>query len=89
MTTALPLLLIVALAGCTTASMRRDLDVTGSLPRAIGLGAFAPTCFLLCFTSNEIHQGNVAHEDDIARDDLTIRSSTRRELNVPPPQPKE
>ena len=89
MTTALPLLLIVALAGCTTASMRRDLDVTGSLPRAIGLGAFAPTCFLLCFTSNEIHQGNVAREDDVVSDDLTMRSSTRRALTAPPGQPKE
>lgn len=54
---------VIVLMGCTSANMRRDLDVSGELPRALGLGAFAPNCLFLCFPANTITQGDVVRED--------------------------
>lgn len=73
----------LVLAGCTTANTRRDLDVTGSLPRAIGLGAFAPTCFFLCFVSAETAQGDTVREKiDTNEAPLTIHGTTATEFKA-------
>jgi hypothetical protein len=60
----LALLPCMLLAGCSTSNLRRDLDVSGSLPRAIGLGAFTPSCIFLCFPSTTITQGDTLREVD-------------------------
>ena len=54
------LLLALLLAACSSASLSRDLDVTGTLPSAIGLGAFAPNCIFFCFVTATITQGDTA-----------------------------
>lgn len=44
------ILLSLALAACSSGpSIQRSQDVDANLPRAIGLGAFAPTCLFLCY----------------------------------------
>lgn len=45
-------------------TVKRDLQVEGTLPRAIGLGAFASSCLLFCYVRNDIRQGDVIREDD-------------------------
>lgn len=75
----LALLLACLLAGCSSANLRRDLDVTGSLPRVIGLGGFAPQCFFLCFVSNEQRQGDVIRDPDVV-ESLTVHDSTEQSL---------
>lgn len=85
------LLPLVLLTGCTSANMRRDLDVTGEIPRALTLGAFAPTCFFLCFPTTTATQGSVVHEP-LEPKPLVIRDRTTQGIqsgHVPtPPKPK-
>ena len=51
---------VYLLMGCAgpSSNTRRDLDVTGQLPDAISLGAFAPTCLFFCFITNHATQGD-------------------------------
>jgi len=76
---ALLLVLPVLLYGCASGAMRRDMDVSGELPRAIGLGAFAPACVLFCFVDNRTSQGNVIPEDP---EPATVKLHSRTEGKV-------
>lgn len=77
---ALPLaLLLAALAACSTSNSRRDLEFSGSLPRAIGLGAFAPTCLAFCFVSADFTQGDTVREDVLADEvELSVHTEQKK-----------
>jgi len=50
---------IFMVTGCgTTSSYRRDEDIQANLPRAQGLGAFAPSCVFLCFPTVTFSHGD-------------------------------
>lgn len=68
-------LALLVLAGCTTSSMRREMDVSGTLPKLIGLGGFAPSCFMFCFVENKTSQGDVIRED-AGLDAFSVQSTT-------------
>lgn len=74
--------LVVLVAGCSTSNSRRDLDVTGSLPQAIGLGAFAPTCFAFCFVSADFTQGDIIRER--ITDEFSVHSTTEQQRKAAP-----
>ncbi len=86
---------LLALGGCASGSMRRDLDVSGELPRALGLGAFAPNCVFLCFPTNTITQGDVVREDIPPGEAYRVIEKTEAQVNQrgfkvkpkPPPKP--
>ncbi len=77
------LALVLALPACTTASMRREMDVSGTLPKLIGLGGFAPSCFLFCFIENNTTQGDVIR-DEAGPEDFSVRSLTQEDVKVKP-----
>ena len=74
--------LLGLLSGCGTTSMRRDLDVSGELPRALGLGAFAPNCVFLCFPTNTITQGDVVREDIPPGEAYRVIEKTEAQVNL-------
>jgi hypothetical protein len=74
------LFVVVLLVGCGT-TMKRDLEVEGALPRVIGLGAFAPSCLLLCFVTSDTRQGDVIREE-IADAPLTIHRTESDEFKA-------
>jgi hypothetical protein len=48
--------------------VKSDAAFTGNLPRALGVGAFASQCFLLCFVSAEFTQGDTVPVDVLEGD---------------------
>jgi hypothetical protein len=57
--------------------VKSDAAFTGNLPRALGVGAFASQCFLLCFVSAEFTQGDTVPVDVLEGDAVRhSRSST-------------
>lgn len=46
-----------ALSGCATPSYERSHELDANLPRALGMGAFAPTCFFLCLVHAAFTRG--------------------------------
>ena len=85
---------LLMLAGCASGSMRRDLDVSGELPRALGLGAFAPNCVFLCFPTATVTQGDVVREDIPPGEAYRVIEKTEAQVNQrgfkvkPKPPPK-
>lgn len=77
-------LALLLLAGCATGSMRRDLDVSGELPRAIGLGAFAPNCLLFCFVENRTSQGDVQREEILTGEPFVVHDKSSAAVKVKP-----
>jgi len=74
-------LIVLALSGCGTNSLKRDIDVQGSLPRAIGLGAFASTCIIICIVTANFDQGDLAlPKDDGAGGEVKLHESTDMKL---------
>lgn len=51
--------IVIYLTGCgTTSSYQREHDVEANLPRAQGLGAFAPACLFFCFPTVTFSHGD-------------------------------
>ena len=50
---------LLLLTACGAPGIKSDAAFSGSLPRALGVGAFASQCFFLCFVSAQFTQGNV------------------------------
>ncbi len=84
------LVLLMLIASCTTTSTRREVDMEGQLPRAITLGAFAPSCFMFCSVQNNTTQGDVTKED-LHPGTISIESSQQSDFKMPAkkPDPKE
>lgn len=60
--------------------MRRNLDVEGALPELIGVGAFAPSCFVFCFViSNTTKHGNSTPHID--QEGITIHKTEQEDLH--------
>lgn len=77
------LLLLLALAGCGTTSSLRNVEMEASLPRALGMGAFTPSCIMFCFPTVSF-----AHGDDSIDPNATaalMRSKSLAETAVKPP----
>lgn len=83
---ALMFALLAGCSGCASGILRRDTDVSGQLPRAIGLGAFAPACLLFCFVENRTAQGDVQDDASAGPGDVSLRSHTegRASGGLPP-----
>lgn len=47
----------LVLMGCATTTYDRAQDLSANLPRALGMGAFAPSCFLFCFVNARFERG--------------------------------
>ena len=71
---------LVLVACGTTASSKRDLEVEGTLPRAIGLGAFASSCLFLCYVRAQTTQGDVVREDAGA-DSITVHREATEDIH--------
>ena len=51
--------LALVLAGCgATSDYKRATEIEAQIPRALGLGAFAPSCVFLCFTTAKFTHGD-------------------------------
>jgi hypothetical protein len=74
------MLAIALLAGCSTSTMKRDVEIQGSLPRLIGLGAFTPLCLFLCFIDSRTTQGDSVAAKIEEGEPLVVRSVTQHEL---------
>jgi hypothetical protein len=77
------MLFLLALAGCSTSSSLREHDMEANLPRALGLGAFAPSCFMFCFPTVTF-----SHGDDSIDPNATaalMRSKSLAESATKPP----
>ena len=81
-------LLALLLAGCTQASLRRDMEVEGNLPRMLGFGASAPSCFLFCFVRSSIEQGDSTHEGD-SKDPVSVNDTLEIHKGKTPRPKKE
>ena len=66
------------LTACSTSSMRREMDVSGTLPKLIGLGGFAPSCFMFCFVENKTTQGDVIR-DEAGPESFSFQSSSEND----------
>jgi hypothetical protein len=52
-------ILAMLLAGCgATSSYQRAHEIEANLPRAQGLGAFTPACFIFCFATAHFTHGD-------------------------------
>jgi hypothetical protein len=81
--------LAALLGACHTGSIRRDLDVSGELPRVIGLGAFAPSCVLFCFVDNHTTQGDVQREEIVTGQPFIVHDKSSAAIKLQPPQLKK
>lgn len=88
MRTLIALGFLIVLAGCASGSLRRDLDVSGDLPRVLTLGSFAPMCLMFCFPTTNVTQGDVVHEDIPDGLPYTVHSHTSGDVKVKTP-PKQ
>jgi hypothetical protein len=57
------LLALLLLAGCAGAGYQQDKEQSAVLPRALGVGATAQSCFLFCIVIATFSQGNVANRE--------------------------
>lgn len=53
----LPFIVALALSGCATNRYERSHELDANLPRALGMGAFAPTCLFFCLVNAEFTRG--------------------------------
>lgn len=74
--------LLIVISGCASGSMRRDLDVSGEVPRAITLGAFSPSCLFFCFVTNTTTQGDVVREEILEGEPFVVHDKTAADFKV-------
>ena len=80
------LALAIALAGCGSSSLRRDNEVQATLPRAIGLGSFAPACIFFCVVHVSFEQGDVfQHEAESADVKARMEEEYKSQLRIGKP----
>ena len=77
--TALVLAAALLLAGCATPTYSQHHEVEASLPRAIGMGAFAPNCLLFCLVHARFTRGDELLED-IAPVGGTVTSKRKTDI---------
>lgn len=75
---------IVLAAGCTTSRYDHAAEVQAELPSAIGLGAFASSCFIFCFVT-----ATFSALPALDPQDASLHYQTHRSLSVGPTKPKE
>lgn len=47
---------LLILAGCSSTRWNRDVEMQADQPRALGLGAFAPSCLFICIVEAQFTQ---------------------------------
>lgn len=74
----LALALAIALAGCNTIEhgYAKNSDIEAQLPRAQGLGAFAGSCWFLCFVHAQFSQGDVTPVEVVDDEDGKVKAHT-------------
>jgi hypothetical protein len=87
--------LAVMLAGCgATSDYKRATDIEADMPRAMGLGAFAPSCIFFCFTETHFTHGDdtvLPHESAIVYGNVTTerhKKTFQRKAPKPTPPPE-
>lgn len=65
-------------AGCAAPSYQRSHDMEATLPRAIGLGAFASNCLFFCYVEARFMRGG----DEAAFDDSEAGVHSRMESEL-------
>ena len=81
-------MVLMGLAGCQTSSVLREHEVEASLPRALGLGAFATNCVFLCFPTTTFTHGDDTIDPNatqaLMRSKLVYEQEKGSNSNAPP-----
>jgi hypothetical protein len=67
---------VLILAGCAGPAYEQARETNAVLPRALGIGATATSCFFLCFVSTSFEQGDVK-EHDAEESELRSKGKTK------------